>query len=366
MLLRFAYLAVSHAFAALRLLPMSDHEKDIEILALRHQLGILQRQLAGQRPQLRPEKRAFLAALLVPLARVTLRRLRLLVSPDTVLRWHRDLINRRHAHASMKRNRGRPRTVASIRRLVLRLVGENPGWGYRRIHGELALLGITIAPSTVWEILTTAGVDPAPPRTQVTWASFLRSQAEAILAMDVVETLTLTGQRQYILAAIGQASRHVRILGTTADPTHAWVTQAIRNLVMDLDVAGALGRIRYLIRDRDAKYPELINAVLRDVGITTVLTGVWVPRMNAIVEPWVKTLRNELLDRILVWNETHLRHVLREYEHHYNHHRPHRALASAAPLRALSQVHEPTEFDHLVIRRRDRLGGVIHECRRAA
>ena len=248
----------------------------------------------------------------MPLARTTLRRLRLLVGPDTVLRWHRDLIKHRHARASTKRRRGRPRTVASIRRLVLRLAGENPCWGYRRIHGELALLGIRVAASTVWEILTAAGVDPAPQRARVTWASFLRSQAEAILAMDFVETLTLTGQRQYILAVIHHASRRVRILGTTAHPTHAWVTQAIRNLVMDLDAGGALGRIRYLIRDRDAKYPELIDAVLRDVGITTVLSGIRIPRMNAITERWVKTLRTELLDRTLIWNETHLRHALRD------------------------------------------------------
>ncbi len=136
-----------------------------------------------------------LAALLVPLARATLRRLRLLVSPDTVLRWHRDLMKRRHARLSVNRRPGRSRTVASIRRLVLRLATENPSWGYRRIHGELALIGVAVAASTVWEILKAAGVDPAPRRTTVTWADFLRSQAEAILAMDFVETVTLTGQR---------------------------------------------------------------------------------------------------------------------------------------------------------------------------
>ena len=129
MLLRFTYLAISRAFATLRLLLLSDHEKDIEILALRHQLGVPQRQLAGQRPQLRPEDRAFLAALLAPLARATLRRLRLLISPDTVLRWHRDLIKHGHARASVRCRPGRPPTGVSIRRLVLRLAGENPGWG---------------------------------------------------------------------------------------------------------------------------------------------------------------------------------------------------------------------------------------------
>ncbi|MET8759538.1 hypothetical protein [Lentzea sp. NPDC004782] len=232
---RFAYLAVSHAFAALWLLRMTDREKDIEILALRHQLVVLRRHLGDQHPRLWPEDRALLAAFLVPLARVRLRRLRLLVSPDTVLRWHRDPMKRRHARASVNRRPGRPRTVASIRRLVLRLAAENPSWGYRRIHGELALLGIAIAACPVWEILKTAGVDPAPRRATVTWADFLRSQAEAILAMDFIETVTLIGQRQYILAAIHHVGRRVRILGATAHPTHAWATQAIRNLLMDLD-----------------------------------------------------------------------------------------------------------------------------------
>jgi putative transposase len=217
-LVRFAYLAVSHAFTALRLVRMTDREKDVEILALRHQLTVLRRQLGDQRPRLRPEDRALLAALLAPLARVTLRRLRLLVSPDTVLRWHRDLVKRRHARASGRHGPGRPRTVASIRRFVLRLATENPSWGYRSIHGELALLGITIAASTVWEILKTEGIGPAPHRATITWAAFIRSQAEATLAMDFIETITLAGQRQYILAALHHAGRRVRILGTTYTP----------------------------------------------------------------------------------------------------------------------------------------------------
>jgi transposase InsO family protein len=365
-LVRFAYLAATHVFAALRLLPMTDREKDVEILALRHQLTVLQRQLGDQRPQLRPEDRAFLAALLTPLARATLRRLRLLVSPDTVLRWHRDMVKRRHARASRRRRPGRPRTIASIHRLVLRLAAENSSWGYRRIHGELALLGVTVAASTVWEILKAAGVDPAPHRATVTWAEFLRSQAEAVLAMDFIETVTLTGARQYILAAVHHAGRRVRVLGTTAHPTRAWVTQAVRNLVMDLEDAGSLARVRFLIRDRDGKYPALIDEILGDAGIATILTGVRVPRMNAIMERWVKTLRAELLDRTLIWNGTHLRHVLREYEQHYNLHRTHRSLAAAAPLRAQPEPLGPGRIERLAIRRGDRLGGILHEYRHAA
>ena len=181
MLLRLAYLGVTNVFALLRLLPVSDRDKDVEILALRHQITVLERQLGMTRPRFCPGDRAFLAALLHRLPRDVLGRFRLLVRPETVLRWHRDLLARRHAARSRPRRPGRPRTVRSIRLLVLRLARENPCWGYRRIHGELLVLGIKIAASTVWEILQQAGIDPAPERTSTTWASFLRSQAEPCL-----------------------------------------------------------------------------------------------------------------------------------------------------------------------------------------
>ncbi|MDX8141562.1 integrase core domain-containing protein [Lentzea sp. BCCO 10_0061] len=276
------------------------------------------------------------------------------------------MIKRRHAGMSVNRRPGRPRTVASIRRLVLRLATENPSWGYRRIDGELALLGVAIAASTVWEILKTAGIDPAPRRTTVTWSDFLRSQAEAILALDFIEAVTLIGQRQYVLAAIRHASRRVWIVGATAHPTHAWVTQAIRNLLMDLEDTGYVARIRFLVRDRDGKYPAVIDEILGTAGIATILTGVRVPRMNSIVERWVKTLRAELLDRTLIWNHTHLRHALREYERYYNEHRTHRSLAAAAPLRARPQSLEPAQIERLTVDRQDRLGEVVHEYHYAA
>jgi putative transposase len=198
-LLRLAYLSVTNVFALLRLLPMSDRDKDAEILALRHQIAVPERQLGTTRPRFLPSDRAFLAALLYRLPRDMLGRFRLLIRPDTVLRWHRDLLARRHAARSRPMRPGRPRTVRSIRLLVLRLARENPCWGYRRIHGELLVLGIEIAASTVWEILLQAGIDPAPERTSSTWAGFLRSQADALLACDFFETVTLTGARLYVL-----------------------------------------------------------------------------------------------------------------------------------------------------------------------
>ena len=287
MLLRLAYLSVTNAFALLRLLPMSDRDKDVEILALRHQITVLERQLGRTRPRFSPADRAFLAALLHRLPRDVLARFRLLIRPDTVLRWHRDLLVRRHAARSRPRRPGRPRTVRSIRLLVLRLARENPGWGYRRIQGELLVLGIKVAASTVWEILQQAGIDPAPERTTATWASFLRSQAGALLACDFFETVTLTGARLYALAVIEHASRWIRVLGATPHPTASWVARAAKNLVMDLQDAGS--RARFLIRDRDGKFPGLFDAILADAGIETVLSGIQMPRMNAIMERWVQT-----------------------------------------------------------------------------
>jgi putative transposase len=178
-LLRLAYLGVTNAFAVLRLLPMGNRNKDVEILALRHQITVLERQLGKQKVRFDQADRAFLAALLHRLPRDVLDGLRLLVRPDTVLRWHRDLLARRHAARPRPKRPGRPRTVRSVRALVLRLARENPSWGYRRLHGELLVLGIKVAASTVWEILQEAGMDPAPERACSTWADFLRSQADA-------------------------------------------------------------------------------------------------------------------------------------------------------------------------------------------
>ena len=356
---------MTNTFALIRLLPMSDRDKDAEILALRHQLTVLQRQLGNDRPAFTGPDRALLAALLQPLPHAVLHRLRLLVRPDTVLRWHRNMVTYRHALQCRPKRRGRPRTLRSVRLPVLRLARENPHWGYRRIHGELATLGIKTAASTIWEILRTEGIDPAPQRSATTWADFLRSQAHALLACDFLETVTLTGQRLYVLAVIEHTTRRIRILGATTHPTAAWTTQAIRNLVMDLEDAGM--KAKYLIRDRDSKFTAAFGAVLADTGIQTVLTGIRMPRMNSIMERWVQTCRHELLDRTLIWNQTHLLHALREFETHHNAHRPHQAMDQAAPLRAVpAPITEPSKLTHLDIRRHDRLGGTLHEYLHAA
>ncbi|QIY69672.1 integrase core domain-containing protein [Streptomyces sp. RLB1-33] len=353
MLLRLAYLAVTNTFSLIRLLPMSEREKEIEILVLRHQLTVLQRQAA--KPAFTPDDRLLLAGLLHHLPVEKLRRLLLLVRPDTILRWHRDLLKQRHAASCVPPRRGRPRTARSIHALVLRLAKENPNWGYRRVHGELAALGIRGAASTVWEIFKEHGIDPAPQRDHSTWAAFLRGQAEAILACDFFEIRTLTGARLYVFAVIEHATRRIRVLGATAHPTAAWVVQSGRNLVMDLEDARA--RAKFMIRDRDSKFTAAFDAV----------SGVRMPRMNSIMERWVQTCRRELLDRTLIWNERHLLHALREFEQFYNGHRPHRTLGQAAPLRELPEpVIDPEQITRLDVRRHDRLGGVLHEYRHVA
>lgn len=310
MLLRLAYLAATNILAILRLLTMSGHEKDIEILALRHQLLVLQRQVGE--PTFTATDRAVLAGLLHRLPADKLRHLLLLVQPDTILRWHRNLLKRRHAAASRLHRRGRPPTVRSIRALVLRLARENPPWGYRRIHGELAALGIKVAASTVWEILKEHGIPPAPERQSTTWAEFLHGQAEALLACDLFEVRTLTGARLYVFGVIEHTTRRIRILGATAHPTADWLVQLGRNLLMDLEDAGSLAR--FLIRDRDSKFTAGFDALFADAGLGVVMTGIRIPRMNSIMERWIQTCRRELLDRTLVWNQHHLLHVLDEFE----------------------------------------------------
>ncbi|MDQ2706573.1 MAG: integrase core domain-containing protein [Actinomycetota bacterium] len=256
---------------------------------------------------------------------------------------------------------GRPPVAAGLRRLVVRLATENPTWGYRRIHGELAGLGYQIGASTIWKILNTAGLQPSPQRAGPTWAQFLRAQAHAILACDLFHLETITLNRLYAFFVVEHATRHVHIVAVTAHPTGAWLTQQARNLAIDLDDAGRC--FRFLIRDRDIKFTTTFDAVFTAANIEVIRTPVQAPRANAIAERFVRSIRRELLDRLLIINQRHATAVLAEYENHFNHHRPHRALAQATPLRALA----PTDrTDTTSVRRHDRLGGLIHEYQQVA
>ena len=286
--------------------------------------------------------------------------LRLLITPDTILRWHRDIIRRRWAARSACGRTGAA-TRRNIRALVRRLARENPHWGYRRIHGELAGLGVKVAASTVWEILKASGIDPGRRQTGPTWSQFLRSQAEAILACDFFTVDLLDGTQAYVLAVIEHATRRIRIAGITLHPTGEWTTQQARNLVMDLGEQPH--RARFMIRDRGSNLTTAFDAVLADAGIRTVLCNIQTPRMNAITERRIGGCRRELLDRTLIWNHAHLRQILRQYETHHNQHRPHRSLHGAAPLKPLP---EPVDLDLYRIRRQAQAGGLINEYRLVA
>jgi putative transposase len=245
---------------------------------------------------------------------------------------------------------------------VLRMARENESWGYRRIHGELARLGITVAPSTVWQILKGAGIDPAPRRDGPGWAEFLRSQAQGILALDFFTADLLNGAKVQVLAVIEHGTRRIRILGATEHPVQSWVVQQARNLLMDLQDAGI--RVKFVLHDRDASFTAAFDEVFQAAGVRIVRSAVQAPRMNSIMERWIGSCRRELLDRTLIWNQRHLMIMLREYEDFYNAHRPHRALTQAAPLRPLPDG--IADLDHFRLLRRDRAGGVIHEYRLVA
>jgi putative transposase len=281
MCLRFVFLLITYSASWLRLSRREQAWKTAEILLLRHQIAVLQRQ-QPRRPNLGWADRALIATLLSVIPKTCRHGLRLLVTPDTILRWHRDIIRRRWAARSMRGKTGRPATRWNTRALVLRLARENPDWGYRRIHGELAGLGVTVAASTVWEILKNAGIDPAPRRTGPAWSLFLRPQAEAILACDFFTADLLDGTQAYVLAVIEHASRRIRILGVTLHPTGEWTSQQARNLLMDLGEQAQ--RVKFMIRDRGSNFTAAFDAVLADAGIRTVLCNIQTPRMNAINE----------------------------------------------------------------------------------
>jgi putative transposase len=357
MCLRFVFLLITRLAAWLRLSRRKEAWKTAEILILRHQLAVLQRH-QPRRPKLNWADRALLTTLLSVIPTARRQGLRLLVTPDTILRWHRDIVRRRWAARSVPGKAGRPATRRNLKALVLRLARENPEWGYRRIHGELAGLGVKVAASTAWEILRNAGIDPAPRRSGPTWSQFLRSQAQTILACDLFTVDLLNGTQAHVLAVIEHATRRIRILGVTLHPTGEWTTQQARNLLMDL--GGQADRVRFMIRDRGSDFTATFDAVLADAGIRIVLCNVRTPRMNAITERWIGGCRRELLDRTLIWNQDHLRRILSQYETHHNQHRPHRSLHAAAPLKPLPQ---PVDLEQYRVRRHARVGGLINEYR---
>jgi putative transposase len=353
--LRLLYLIFVRLCAWLVLLGRSSASKNAELLVLRHEVAVLRR--TSPRPRLDWADRAVMAAL-IQLLPGRLRAYRL-VTPGTVLRWHRRLVTRKWTYPHRT---GRPPVSTEIAALIARLATENNGWGYQRIQGELLKLGHRIGASTIRRVLRALKIPPAPKRhTDTTWRRFLRSQASTMLATDFFHVdCAVSLQRLYCLFVMEVSSRYVHILGVTANPDGPWTVQQIRNLLMDLGDRAA--DFRFLVRDRAGQFTTSFDALLADAGIEAVKIPPRSPKANACAERFVLTARTEIIDRMLIFGERHLRLVLAKYAAHYNGRRPHRSRQLHPPR----PDHPVADLSRKRIKRRPILGGLINEYERAA
>ena len=351
---RLLYLIFVRLCDWLVLLGRSSASKDAELLVQRHEVAVLRR--THPRPRLDWADRAVLAALirLLP-AKLRMHRL---VTPGTVLRWHRRLVTRKW---TCPHRTGRPPVSAEITALIERLATENHGWGYKRIQGELLKLGYRVSASTIRGVLWALKIPPAPQRrTDTTWRKLLHTQAATMLATDFFHVdCAVTLQRLYCLFVMEVSSRYVHVLGITANPDGPWTTQQIRNLLMDLGDRAA--GFRFLVRDRAGQFTGTFDAVLAGAGIEVKIPP-RSPRANAYAEWFVLTARTEVTDRMLIIGERHLRTILAEYETHYNGRRPHRR----RQLRPPRPDHPVADLSKEQIQRRAVLGGLVNEYERAA
>jgi putative transposase len=331
----------------------SGAARDVELLALRHEVRVLRRRT--KRSPWRPGDRLVLTALSRYVPRASWHAFP--VRPETLLRWHHELVRYKWAAFGRRRGPGRPPLPAGSRALILWLAAENPRWGYERIRGELLKLGHRVSATAIRTLLRRHGVPPAPRRTGLSWRAFLRAHAAGGLAGDFFTVETLRLQTLFVLFFIELQTRRVLVAGCTEHPSAAWVTQQARNLAWQLDEEDR--RPTLLIRDRDAKFVASFDAVFRADDMRVVRTPARAPCANAVAERWVGTVRRECLDWMLILGRRHREQVLEEYVAHYNVARPHRALELRAPS-ARGQPAQATGRVEEIIRR-DRLEGLIHE-----
>jgi putative transposase len=348
MLLSLLYMALR---LILHLTPQGEaRDQEVEILVLRHQVKVLKRKAA--RPKLRRRDRLLLAAAarILPKDRWSC----FIVTPTTLLRWHRELVRRKWTYR--RTPVGRLPLDPEICALAIRMARENPRWGYIRIQGELRKLGIRVGATTIRRILLKQGLGPAPRRADPSWSEFLRAQAEGILACDFFTVETAFLKTLYVLFFIEIGTRRVHVTGATRNPDSAFVTQQARNLAFELDEREV--PVSFLIRDRDSKFSGSFDEVFATEGVQVILTPIRSPKANAFAERCVKTLRSEVLDWTLILGRRHLDRVLRSYACHYNAQRPHRGLGLRTP-----ESHCDVDPVETVpkIQRRDLLGGLIHE-----
>jgi putative transposase len=354
-LLSILYVAVQRVLLLLVLGFRPPASKDLEIVVLRHRVAVLRRQV--RRPAFRPADRVFLSAVSRLLPRINWSAF--VVTPATLLRWHRLLVAKRWTYT---RPPGRPAITRHVRALIVRLARENPRSGYQRILGELKGLGVAVSATTVKKILRAEGLGPTV-RRGPSWREFLRTQANSIIAVDFFTVDTVWLQRLYVLFIIELGSRQVHLAGCTAHPDEAWVTQQARQVSWGL--VEREEPVRFLIRDRDRKFTSRFDAVFEAQGVRVVRTPVQAPEANGIAERFVRTVRSECLDWLLTVNTPHLDRTVKVFVDHYNSSRPHRSLGLTPP-NGRPPVKPDTSGHPLNVRRRDRLGGLLHEYERAA
>jgi transposase InsO family protein len=348
------HLVLTFFLDLIQVLTCGRQDQTLEILVLRQQLRIALRN-APSAPRLSRWEKVTLAALGAKCR--DLATALVLVKPTTVLRWHREIVRRKWTYGTTPK-RGRPVTSAATVELIVRFARENRAWGYGKLQGELLKVGHRVSRATIKRVLRRHGLPPAPRRRHTTWRAFLAQHREQLLACDFFTVDTLLLQRLYVLFFIELGSRRLHVAGCTARPTAAWVTQQARQLAWHLQDAGD-HPFRYLIRDRDGKFPASFDRVFAAEGLVVVKTPPQAPNANGVAERAVRSLREECLDHVLIVNQAHLRVVLADYAAYYNHRRPHQGRGQAPPLPLAAAPAQPVPSAG--IQRRPVLGGLIND-----